>query len=220
MDYTRQMDLVPIEALRQFDLDVIGAGGIGSWTVVALAKLGVGSIRVFDDDVVEPLNLPSQCYSLSHARAGIPKVEALRELCREFSDSEIEPVCERVEHQQLRLTVISALDSMKSRRQVWEGAIKGRPIDRYLDSRMGGHSLTILTVRPTSPVEKSVYEETLYADDEALPLPCTARAVVSWPLVAAALLVRQIVAIAGGDEPAHRIDAYLGANPFIVEESD
>jgi molybdopterin/thiamine biosynthesis adenylyltransferase len=218
MDFTRQLDLVPIDGLRRLEIDAIGAGGIVSWAVFALAKLGVGSIRVWDDDTVEPVNVPSQMYSVGHARAGVAKVEALQALCREFADAEIEAVRERVTDQRLRAIVISGLDSMKSRRTVWEGAIRNRPIDWYLDARMGGHSLMILTVRPTSPVERSVYEdEALYSDEEALPLPCTGRALVSWPLVASALIVRQIVTIASGTEPARRIDAYLGENPFIEE---
>lgn len=218
LDYTRQLDLCPQKALRGLELDVIGVGGIGSWTVLTLAKLGVGSIRVLDFDVVERVNIPSQAYRLS--QVGIPKVEALRALCKEFAATEIEAVRERVTDRRLRPICISALDSMAARRAVWEGAVKGRPVSWYLDARMGGHSLLVLTVRPTSPVEVSTYEETLYSDQEALPLPCTARAMVSWPLAAAALLVRQVALIARGDVPARRLDAYLGQqNPFIEESN-
>jgi len=55
---------------------VIGAGGLGSAVVPALAAAGVGAIGVVDDDVVEASNLHRQ---LSHGIADIgrPKVDSL-----------------------------------------------------------------------------------------------------------------------------------------------
>ncbi len=56
---------------------VFGMGGVGSFAVEALARAGVGSIRVVDHDVVNPTNLNRQLFGL-HSTVGLPKVEAAR----------------------------------------------------------------------------------------------------------------------------------------------
>lgn len=76
---------------------VIGAGGLGSAVVPALAAAGVGTIGVVDDDAVEASNLHRQ---LSHGVADIgrPKVDSLAETV-----AAIAPGC-RVETYAMRAT--------------------------------------------------------------------------------------------------------------------
>jgi tRNA A37 threonylcarbamoyladenosine dehydratase len=56
---------------------VFGLGGVGSFAVEALARAGIGELRVVDHDVVNPTNLNRQLFGL-HSTLGIPKVEAAR----------------------------------------------------------------------------------------------------------------------------------------------
>lgn len=60
---------------------VIGLGGIGSWVAIDLALLGVGTVILFDDDVIEASNLNRTLFKLSHV--GRPKTEAVKELIME-----------------------------------------------------------------------------------------------------------------------------------------
>jgi sulfur carrier protein ThiS adenylyltransferase len=55
---------------------IAGAGGLGSAIAIALARTGVGFIRIADFDVVEPSNLNRQQYFID--QIGLPKVHALR----------------------------------------------------------------------------------------------------------------------------------------------
>jgi sulfur carrier protein ThiS adenylyltransferase len=55
---------------------IAGAGGLGSAIAIALARTGVGFIRIADYDVVEPSNLNRQQYFID--QIGLPKVHALR----------------------------------------------------------------------------------------------------------------------------------------------
>jgi molybdopterin/thiamine biosynthesis adenylyltransferase len=55
---------------------LIGAGGLGCATALALAAAGVRRIGVIDDDVVDETNLHRQ---VLHRRAGAPKSASLRE---------------------------------------------------------------------------------------------------------------------------------------------
>ena len=62
---TRQLDLIPIAVLGT-RITIIGAGAVGGWTSLALAKMGFSNITVFDYDVVEVENLNCQLYGPKH----------------------------------------------------------------------------------------------------------------------------------------------------------
>jgi tRNA A37 threonylcarbamoyladenosine dehydratase len=54
---------------------VFGLGGVGSFAVEALARAGVGHLRLVDYDVSNVTNLNRQLFAL-HSTLGLPKVEA------------------------------------------------------------------------------------------------------------------------------------------------
>lgn len=63
--------------VRAARVGIAGAGGLGSAIAVALARTGIGFIRIVDFDLVEPSNLNRQQYFVD--QIGIPKVHALRD---------------------------------------------------------------------------------------------------------------------------------------------
>jgi hypothetical protein len=71
--------------LSQERVDIIGCGMHGSWAAIALARMGVGTIRLWDEDTVGEENLETQFYRPSDV--GKPKTEALRSLLRSFGYS-------------------------------------------------------------------------------------------------------------------------------------
>ena len=62
------------QALLAATVAVIGAGGIGSPTILYLAAAGIGRLRVIDDDVVDLSNLQRQTL-FGTTDIGRPKVE-------------------------------------------------------------------------------------------------------------------------------------------------
>jgi tRNA A37 threonylcarbamoyladenosine dehydratase len=56
---------------------VVGVGGVGGWCAEALARTGIGSITVMDDDTVAPSNLNRQCPALV-STLGQPKAESMK----------------------------------------------------------------------------------------------------------------------------------------------
>ena len=46
-----------MERLAAAHVAVFGLGGVGSWCAEALARAGVGTLVLVDDDVVSPTNL-------------------------------------------------------------------------------------------------------------------------------------------------------------------
>lgn len=68
-------------ALGQARVAIIGCGGLGSHTALALANAGVGYLELWDPDVVDLSNLPRQPFTT--AQIGQPKPEALGALIAE-----------------------------------------------------------------------------------------------------------------------------------------
>lgn len=62
-----------LERLRAARVSVFGLGGVGSFAVEALARAGVGHLRLVDHDVVGPSNLNRQLFAL-RSTIGQPKV--------------------------------------------------------------------------------------------------------------------------------------------------
>ena len=63
--------------LKRAAAGIAGCGGLGSAAAIALARVGIGRLRLADFDVVEPSNLNRQQFFVD--QIGRPKVEALAE---------------------------------------------------------------------------------------------------------------------------------------------
>jgi len=66
-----------VEKLQRAWVAVFGIGGVGGYTVEALARSGVGQIDVIDNDTVSVSNINRQILA-THSTVGLPKVEAAR----------------------------------------------------------------------------------------------------------------------------------------------
>ncbi|WP_294153068.1 tRNA threonylcarbamoyladenosine dehydratase [uncultured Clostridium sp.] len=67
-----------LEKLRNSRVIVFGVGGVGSFTVEALARAGVGEITLIDDDTVCLTNLNRQIHA-TYDTISKPKVEVMKE---------------------------------------------------------------------------------------------------------------------------------------------
>ena len=83
-----------IHKLRRSRVAVFGAGGVGGYVIEALARAGVGSLELIDDDVVAPSNLNRQIIA-TRETLGMPKVEAFAERIRSI-DPAIEVTCRQL----------------------------------------------------------------------------------------------------------------------------
>ena len=166
---TRQSDLIP-EAILKTPITVVGAGAIGSFTVLTLAKMGFHNITVFDDDEIDFVNINNQFYRISDI--GKKKVEALHDLVLDFTGTEIKPVAERITKFNTDRIMISAVDSMESRKQIFDlfgGAL-------LVDPRMAIEYASIRTYMPMAGDKPSDYTNSLFNDSEGVQDRCTAKA--------------------------------------------
>jgi tRNA A37 threonylcarbamoyladenosine dehydratase len=78
----------PLERLKNAKVAVFGVGGVGGYAVEALARSGVGTLHLYDDDTVSESNLNRQLAAL-HSTIGQPKAEVMARRVRD-----INPTCQ------------------------------------------------------------------------------------------------------------------------------
>ena len=193
--FWRQLDICPPAKLT-FPITVIGAGAIGSATVVTLAKMGCSNITVWDEDLLSVHNIPNQMCLPEYV--GLPKVDALAHLVEMLTGTEIKPVSAEYRAQRLEGVVVSAVDSMRARQMIWRSAKLKKSISLFIDARMGAEILRLYTLRPVDLDACEFFEENLYGADQAEQLPCSARSIIYCPAVAGALIAAQVKAFAVG----------------------
>lgn len=77
----------PLNRLAAAKVAVFGVGGVGGFCVEALARAGVGTLHLYDDDTVSESNLNRQLVAL-HSTLGKPKAEVMAQRVRD-----INPAC-------------------------------------------------------------------------------------------------------------------------------
>lgn len=190
IDYTRQRDW--------FDPDrtdaaatIVGCGGIGSFTALALAKLGVRRLTLQDYDTVEGHNLPNQMFLPRDI--GIPKVTALAQGILDHGGPEVATIIAPLQQGvPLSTVTISALDSMEARAALWQLVRMKVACNLFLDARLGGEHIVLYAVNPVSIEDVEGYERTLHSDDEGVELPCTARSIIDVGFVVGSLIARSV----------------------------
>ena len=173
--YMRQWDIIDTERLHITPIKIIGTGSVGSFLALSLAKMGAQNIEVWDDDIIDEVNISNQFYRLKDI--GEYKVDALQGLIKAFEDITIINHPQKCNgKEELKGIVIVALDSMLARKRIWD-EIKGKDdVELFIDPRMAGRVARIYAVNPKSGIEE--YEKTLYHDDEATQDRCTERTII------------------------------------------
>lgn len=193
--FTRFSGLLPLDRLKDLKVAVVGAGGIGAPVCLALAKMGVHHIEVWDPDVVALENIGTQMYG-RHSIDNF-KVSALRALIREQADW-----CKVTAHKDLYTretrtdaeVVIVALDSLRARKDVWS-TIDPETCKLFIDPRMGAEALTVHSITPSE--DHDWYPLTL--EGKAVAAPCTEKSTFHCGFIAGALAAREVKAYAVGE---------------------
>ena len=118
-----------MQKLKHSSVIIFGVGGVGSYAAEAIARAGVGSITVVDNDVVDVTNINRQLIALS-STVGMDKVavsksriEDINPLCRVTAIKEFYD-----ENSSIDLTefdyILDCIDSVPSKLQLVEIAVK------------------------------------------------------------------------------------------------
>jgi len=217
IDYTRQRDFFDPDKVNA-TVTIVGCGGIGSFTGFALAKLGVRELRLLDFDHVEAHNVPNQLFLPK--QVGVTKVNALAETIYSATDTTNVVTHEHPLQDGIPMSpiVISALDSMQARAELWQ-RVKGKlDVKLFLDGRLGGENVLLYAAKPSLPSDIRGYEATLHSDEEGVDLPCTGRAIIDVGFAIASLMTRAVRLHYAG-EP-HTPITYLNQNTLELQKGD
>lgn len=180
--------------VKSDDLDkpilLIGLGGIGSWTALALAKMGCQDMILCDFDKVGQENIGSQFYIPSDVESA--KSEVMWEyLWNIYGTNALAENKKWQDLESLSPITICALDSMEERIKLWERVKKDPDVEWYIDARMGGEFMRIYTIDMLKG-DFEFYEKTLVPEGQVEHVPCTERAIVYNVLIISGIISNQI----------------------------
>ncbi len=160
------------------EIHLIGVGGIGTHVLLALIELGAQEVHIWDDDIVSAHNRPTQ-FIYTKDDIGKLKVNgAVAFVERQGYDTVVIPHAERITAlTDLSGIVISGVDTMASREQIWEALkVSGPMTPIYIDGRIGDERVHVLTLDPCNPIQAERYERSLIPDSPTTDRSCTTRA--------------------------------------------
>lgn len=179
------------------DVSVVGLGTLGSWTALALGKMGLPLLSIWDDDTIEGVNVGLQVYGKWEADHKVSKTFALGGLL-EDSGANVD-YHEKWEGQTLNTRfIVSAVDDWDARQAIFEQA-PGRRSKYLIDLRSGQETLLIYTVNLRDEAARESYLESF----EVTPydLDCRSQGVV-------------YVGMRAGTEVAATVAAILRGRPY------
>lgn len=197
--YLRQLDFLDPEKYQDLVVDIIGVGGIGSFTALGLAKLGLKHIRIWDGDKVEPLNIPNQLHLLK--AVGRMKVESTSAILRQTSEAEVVQMPKFWAGEPLGDIVVSALDHIRKndkeanagREELWRHVKSNTKVRFFVDGRLGGEVIRVFSMSPMKDIFLwKWYEATLHKDEDISEDPCTARSIIDVGFFVGGLIINLV----------------------------
>jgi len=215
LNHSQQHRLLDPKAAKPVTL--IGAGAVGSLVAVALAKMGVPRMTVWDDDDVSEHNVPMSAYRLKDFMR--PKVEALREIVKEASGLVIDIRQEKyVGREPLEGAVIACVDTMEARQAVWKAVRMDPNVDILIDTRTAGKILWVFSVCPCDPDDAEYYDpHVAYGSKQAEPHMCGRHGFMPMSYRAAGLVAENLTSWwMSGMKDLHRKE--MVAEPTVTQE--
>ena len=164
------------ENIQKKTVILAGVGGIGSFCGFLLARMKPVSMFIYDDDIVESVNMSGQLYGQSDL--GRPKVSALAEMIRNYADySSVFAIRERfTEESEASDIMICGFDNMAARKlffNKWVNHVQSKPEEErknclFIDGRLAAEEFQVLCIKGDDEYNINRYSnEFLFSDAEA-----------------------------------------------------
>lgn len=152
--------------MRDSRVLIIGCGALGSAQAEALARAGIGHLRIVDRDFVESSNLQRQTmFTERDADERLPKAVAAAEHIKEInSETQVQAIVSDVNHSNIEQlidrsdVVIDGTDNFSTRYLINDACVKHR-VNWIYGAAVGSYGVT-MTIRPhQSACLRCVFEE-------------------------------------------------------------
>lgn len=164
------------ENIQKKTVILAGVGGIGSYVGFLLARMKPASMFIYDDDIVEAVNMSGQLYGQSDL--GRPKVSALAEMIRNYAGySSVFATSERFTNESEASDImICGFDNMAARRlffNKWVNHVQSKPEEErknclFIDGRLAAEEFQVLCIKGDDEYNINRYSnEYLFSDAEA-----------------------------------------------------
>lgn len=152
-------------------IHVVGGGGVGSHVVELLARMQLGEpgITLYDGDIVEAHNPPSQQFIAEHI--GQYKVHALCAQAKIWSDDKIPFYANpKMVTAPIAFTgiVYLCLDSMAARREIMRQSLfNNKAVSLVIETRMDATLAGVYLLDPNNISHQACWESTWFSDEDA-----------------------------------------------------
>ena len=190
-----------------------GIGGIGSWLTLLLARLKPASMFIYDDDIVEAVNMSGQLYGQSDL--GRTKVSALAEMIRNYANyGSVFAISERFTNESEASDImICGFDNMVARKlffNKWLSHVQSKPEEErkkclYLDGRLAAEEFQVLCIKGDDEYNINRYNnEFLFSDAEADETICSYKQTTFCANMIASYMVNLFVNFCANEVGAYR----------------
>lgn len=170
------------KAIQETEVILAGLGGIGSNVAFQLARMNPQKIVMYDDDIVERVNMAGQMYSNFDINQA--KVNVMGDIIRRYnSESHVYTIQEKfLPNSEAGDIMICGFDNMRARHTFyysWVKHLESIPPERkpkclFIDGRLSIDTLQILCIRGDDEYNINRYKnEFLFSDAEAEPTVCS-----------------------------------------------
>lgn len=164
------------ENIQKKTVILAGVGGIGSFVGFLLARMKPASMFIYDEDIVETVNMSGQLYGQSDL--GRPKVSALAEMIRNYAGySSVFAISERfTDESEASDIMICGFDNMAARKlffDKWVNHVQSKPEEErknclFIDGRLAAEEFQVLCIKGDDEYNINRYNnEFLFSDVEA-----------------------------------------------------
>lgn len=164
------------EKIQEKTIILAGVGGIGSYVGFLLARMKPASLFIYDDDIVEAVNMSGQLYGQDDI--GVNKVTALANMVRNYANyNSVFAIAERFTSEcEPTDIMICGFDNMEARRVFftkWTEHVYSKPKEErknclFIDGRLAAEEFQILCIKGDDEYNINRYNnEFLFSDAEA-----------------------------------------------------
>lgn len=164
------------ENIQKKVIILAGVGGIGSYVGFLLARMKPAALYIYDDDIVEAVNMSGQLYGQNDL--GRSKVSALADMIRNYANyGSTFAVSERFTSDSEPTDImICGFDNMAARKTFynkWKSHVNSKPEEEranclFIDGRLAAEEFQVLCIKGDDVFSMGRYEtEYLFSDSEA-----------------------------------------------------